>query len=373
MRHTRPTSGTRRKLTASPARWALLVVVALGLCACAGTGGKDDDVALPEIDTGSQRVPRGVYGVIRQADLPLDQPTDDAWAIINEQVVPSLTRGAWRGNGMRLGLLRRDQLAAYTAAMPRPVAFGELLINQSPHPVPILQTPRLRNDVLFEVDLTRPPMPRQVVDVAGGENSTLRLLAHIETEADGRHTIVLTPIHHVPSPYTLIPRDPLEKELDGRVFSELTVRLTLEPDQIAVVGLYWPWPMQEVLPPAAPRDDEEEKGGREEGDSPLFRPDAGDPAAPPSHIGLTAGERDRGVDERNDAGRGERAGPAGGSDDAEPAPRRFERVAPPLPTSFGSLLFTGTRIRQPVRKVLLITIQSPPGVEDTPAGPAESR
>jgi hypothetical protein len=332
-------------------RWALLAVAALSLCACAGPG-RDDDVPLPEIDTGSQRVPRGVYGVIRQADLPLNEPTDDAWAIINEQVVPTMTRGAWRGNGMRLGLLQRDQLEAYTEAMPRPVAFGETLINQSPHPTPIVQTPRLRNDVLFEVDLTRPPMPRRVENVAGGDNSTLRLLAHIETETDGRHTIVLTPIHHTPSPYTLIPRDPIEKELDGRVFDELTVRLTLGPDQIAVVGLYWPWPMREVLPPSPRRDDE--GADEENGDSPHIRPDADDPAAPPSHIGLSVETRDR------DGAEASREVTADASNHDEPGETRFERVAPPLATNFGSVLFTGTRIRQPVRKVLLITIQSPP-------------
>jgi len=344
----------RRKPSASPVRWALLVVAALSLCACAGPG-RDDDVPLPEIDTGAQRVPRGVYGVIRQADLPLDEPTDDAWAIINEQVVPTMTRGAWRGIGMRLGLLQRDQREAYTEAMPRPVAFSETLINKSPHPTPIIQTPRLRNDLLFEVDLTRPPMPRNVEDVAGGENSTLRLLAHIETEADGRHTMVLTPIHHMPSPNTLIPRDPLEKELDGRVFEELTVRLTLEPDQIAVVGLYWPWPMQEVLPPT-PRGDEGEDD--ENGDRPRFRPDADDPAAPPSHIGLSVAVRDR--EDAGDEPRGDGVDNADGSADDEAETPRFERVAPPLATNFGSVLFTGTRIRQPVRKVLLITIESPP-------------
>ena len=337
-----------------------IIAALLILTGCNSTD-QSDDVPLPDLAGGdARRLPEGVYAVIRQATIPLDQPTDDAWSATDESAVPLLTRGAWRGNGLRLGVVGRDRFEAYTHAMPDPVALSETLINRSAHPVPILETPRLSSDLQFEIDLTRPPMPRHAEDIVGGKNSTLRLLARIETEEDGRHTLVLTPQHHIPSPYDLIPRSPLEKELDGRVFSELTVRLTLEPDEVAVVGLYWPWPVQEVLPESSERleDWAEDKA------SPQFTHAADDPAAPPPHITgpRTTDPSDGPAEDEESAGGGQND-----EDEADPTPRS-QRVAPPLPTHFGSTLFTGTRIRQPVRHVLLISIVQP---APPPADPAE--
>lgn len=330
-----------------------LIAIALLLGACSSDPPQvREDIPLPQIGTGGQ-TPQGTYAVILRADLALDAPTDAAWDVVNQEIVPALTRGAWRGNGLRLGILRREQRDAYAAAMPLRVSGGRTLMSQSGHPVPIIQTPMLNSDLLFEVDLTRPPMPRQVENIVGGNNSTLRLLARIETEEDGRHTLILTPQHHIPSPYNLIPRDPLQKELDGRIFDELTVRLTLEEGDIAVVGLHWPWPMQEVLP--SETSERANGAGTSNGEaiapvSPT-RSNSSDPAAPPSHITPTApnasdnnGPRTKPNDPEVAAG-----------EDQKP---RYERVAPPLPTHLGSMLFTGTRIRQPVQRVLLITIEA---------------
>ena len=320
-------------------------------------------IPLPGFGDEGPAKPKGVYAVIRRADVPLDESTDDAWAIINEQIVPPVTRGAWRGNGLRLGLLPKDKLDAYSEAMPKPVAFSRVMINKSDYSVPIIETARLRKDVLFEVDLTRPPRPRQIEKIKGGESSTLRMLARIETEADGRHTLVLTPQHHIPSPFDLVPRDPLEKEMDGRVYDELSVRLTPGPNQVVVVGLHWPWPITEVIE----EDPRRSPNGAGSSDrrpiiSALPPADADDPAAPPPHLAIDVPSP------------GDQPGPEHGTSDSEndgatgqtpdPAPT-FKRLAPPLDTHFGSALLTATRIRQPVRAVLLITIEEPP--DDEPA------
>ena len=127
-------------------------------------------------------------------------------------------------------------------------------MSRSAHAVSVLETPRLRGDLRFQMDLTRPPRPRAVETVQGGDQSTLRLLAKIETQSDGTHTLVLTPQHYIPSPLDLIPRDLMEREMDGRVYDELSLRVTLGKDQIAVVGLHWPWPMGEVLDEEDPDD-----------------------------------------------------------------------------------------------------------------------
>jgi len=351
-----------------------IAIVAFALIGCESTPRQQEDIPLPSFGDQGPARPTGVYAVIRRADVPLDESTDEAWSIINEQVVPPVTRGIWRGNGMRIGRLQRDQLDAYSEAMPQPVACSRSLINRSAHPVSILTSPRLRSDLRFEMDLTRPPRPRTVQMIQGGEGSTLRLLAQIETEDDGRHTLVLTPQHHIPSPLDLIPRSPLEKEMDGRVYDELSLRVTLGEDQIAVVGLHWPWPMGEVI-------EEDDPSGSAQPDrvslqtatrvgSEQFVADPSDPAAPPLHL--------REFDQALDAD-----GPREPQEDdpAEPADRRpakpkYERIAPPLATSFGSKLLTGVRIREPVRTVLLITIEEPqarPQPGDTGTTPPVNR
>ena len=348
---------TRDMRTGRKAPWHLFRVVALLLFACAFLGcettpKQDEEIPLPGFGDEGPEKPKGVYAVIRKADVPLDESTDDAWSIINEQLVPPVTRGIWRGNGMRIGLLQRDQLDAYSEVMPQPVAFSRMLINRSTYPQSIIETPRLRSDLRFEMDLTRPPRPREVEMVQGGNNSTLRLLAKIETSEDGRHTLVLTPQHYIPSPLNLIPRDPFEKEKDGRIFEELSLRVTLGKDQVAVVGLHWPWPMGEIL------EEDDPSGSADPGrvslqtSTALPEADPNDPAAPPAHL--------RGTDDLED-------GPDANNPSADemdeldilPPDLRYERVAPPLATSFGSTLLTGVRICQPVRTVLLITIEEP--------------
>lgn len=333
----------------------------LVLTGCQSTPEQQPDLPLPGFGNEGPAKPTGVYAVIRRADVPLDESTDEAWSIVNEQVVPPVTRGTWRGNGLRIGLLKRDQLDAYSQAMPQPVGFSRQLINKSTYPVPIVETPRLPGDLRFQLDLTRPPRPRQVETIQGGEGSTLRLLARIETGPDGQHILVLTPQHHIPSPLNLIPRDPLEKEMDGRLYEELSLRVKLGKDQIAVVGLHWPWPMGEVIQESEPSESTEPLRVSLQTSTAVLAADPNDPAAPPAHLRLI----DEDVDEL-DPDRAPRDEP--GTEDT-PAKPRLEHVAPALPTNFGSTLLTGTRIRQPVRTVLLITIEEPE--TDLPALPEE--
>ena len=356
-----------RSGTAAPLRvmWCAVVCALLVLTGCQSTPEPEPEIPLPGFGDEGPAKPKGVYAVIRRADVPLDESTDDAWSIVNEQVVPPVTRGTWRGNGLRVGLLKRDQLDKYSQAMPQPVGFSRTLINKSAYLVPIVETPKLRSDVRFRVDLTRPPRPRLVETVKGGEGSKLRLLARIETGEDGQHTLVLTPQHHIPSPLDLIPRDPLEKEMDGRVYEELSLRVTLGQDQIAVVGLHWPWPMGEVIEEDDPAEATEPNRVSLQTSTSILAADPSDPAAPPAH--LRANDVDGPEDE--DDSDGTPAEP--GSDAVESPAPRYERIAPPLPTTLGSTLLTGTRIRQPVRTVLLITIEEPeaqptaPTIEDT--------
>lgn len=356
---------------------ARALLAALCLVCAAGCNNKpqpvdDQPIRLPGYGTDGQARPDGVYASIRRADLPLNQPTDSAWQAVREEVLPTLQRGAWRGNGLRLGILKRDQLEAFAKAMPRPLAFGEFYMNKSDYLVPILETSRLSTDVGFQIGLTRPPRPLHVEDVVGGKNSTLRMLAKIEDGPDGEQVLVLTPHHYIPSRLNLIPRNPLDKELDGRIFEELSIRLPLDNDQIAVVGMYWPWPAVQEQAEAAPGSAANKTDATQDRDTPPAdaadpppAPADDDPAAPPRHT-----QPPPDVVEQADRPEADRApGPA-------VAENQAERIAPPLPNNFGSNLFTGTRIRKPIHTVLLITIQTPQKppqkpVDENPGGPTQ--
>lgn len=357
MQQTKPTI----RVTVQPA--TALVRVAICLCALVlivgckvGPKQGDEPIQLPSLGDQFGPKPGSVYALVRRADVALSEPTDAAWSLINESIVPPLTRGAWRGNGLRLGMLRRDQLADYELAMPPLIAFGRTVVSESNTPVPIIETGRLRGDLLFEIDLTRPPKPLKVEDIAGGKGSTLRLLARIEIAEDGQRTLILTPHHYIPSPLNLTPRDPLKRDLDGRIFDELSVRLTLDEEQIAVVGLYWPWPEEDNAPANTQTPTPTVVPEPIETEPALPPADADDPAAPPAHI--------------TRPGIGQKTKPDDKGDRVKADPTPPQRLAPPLPVSFGSTLFTGTRIRKPARAVLLITIERVP---DAPVQPGSEK
>ena len=62
----------------------------------------------------------------------------------------------------------------------------------------------------------------------------------------------MTPHHYLPGSdlprvirqgdsFKVIPRTLEEKALDGRTYSDLTLRVDMPPGRLLVVGLYWPW------------------------------------------------------------------------------------------------------------------------------------
>lgn len=297
-----------------------------------------------------------VIAVVRRAEIPGDLPTDAAWEQVDERVIPQILQGMWRGNGLRIGVIDRGELGRFGQLMPDPIGSGESTLIQSPRLAPLFESAQLSEALRFEVDLTKPPYPRQTVAVKGGGNSRLRLLARVQTLDDGRYQLVIVPQHYVPSRFDLIPRSPFDKMLDGSVFDPLTARVTLGPNQIAIVAMHWPWPegwtgpiserpLQDAEPqqppPATsgPRTGNREADSSEENQTPQPIP-ADDPAAPPPHL--------RGTIEPDP--------PA-----APPEPMRndpaSQQPVPPLPLHLGSAMLSGERFGKPVQVVMLITIE----------------
>lgn len=295
--------------------------------------------------------PAVMHAIVQRIDVPLDEPTDDAWAYINEQAFPAITRGMWQSNGLRLGLLAESDVEPFAAAMPQVLELFETQVYTSDHPVPIMATPRLRSGSRIPVDLSAPPAPPREDMITGGGDGKLQFLAHLEEE-DGKVYLVLTPHHFLPDSNHLLPRDILERELDGRLFHELAVRVELTHDRLLVVGLYWPWPIEEQLdendPGRAPRPSVDISWIAQ---TSIALDD--DPAAPPSHLRLGVPERPESDEVPGEAGEEQ-------VEDSATTPVRYARVAPPLPVHFGRALLTGTRARQPVQTLLLISIPAPP-------------
>ncbi|MEM9415337.1 MAG: hypothetical protein AAGA29_07665 [Planctomycetota bacterium] len=373
---------------------AALVVALLILClaGCNNTPNSDapdvgfsdlqSDIPLPDLGPSPDEAvrPNRIHAIVQRIDVPLDQSTDNAWAVTDEDAFPAITRSIWHANGLRLGLLGEDDVEAFAEHMPEVLELFETQVYTSSHPVAVMRTPRLRDSMRIPVDLTLPPAPPHNETILGGEDGKLQLLARLEIE-DGKTYVVLTPHHAQPDGNRLQPRDLLERELEGRMYDELAIRVELTDDRLLIVGLYWPWPIGEAFD-----DDEHTDTPQPDLDitwqthapSPAL---ADDPAAPPPHLWLGVPDRPETPQDENTNNRSETdtrdpetandpgdtnpsADPQGRN---EPASIRRTRIAPPLPLHFGRVLLTGTRARKPVQTFLLISI---PPQDDTPAAPS---
>jgi len=184
------------------------------------TDGTDPDAALGAI--------------IHRIDMPLDVPMEACWEHVDESVLPALMNGMWQINGLRIGVLHAEHAEAFGASLP--VIHGEsrAKLFTSFYPTAVRSTPRLREPV--PIDLTTPPRSPTIYRAHGGR---MQMLVRIGQSDDGLAFVEITP-HHFKPKTDLIPRSPLEKQLDGRVFRELSAMLPITPDTAIVIGLYRP-------------------------------------------------------------------------------------------------------------------------------------
>jgi hypothetical protein len=252
--------------------------------------------------------------------------------VVDETSVPALTRGAWRANGLRLGLLEQARLSEWVDQMPPVLGVRNSRTTVQDDLLLLRAGPRLNAPV--PVELTLPPMAPQREVVRRGR---LRLMARLTSDGAGRRIVELLPHHHWQQA-TLLPRDPLEKRLDGRLFEELAVQTVLPRGRMLVVGLYRPEPTRPLgwADDAAWRERLERLQAAD--DDRAEEPDGDGPSSDVAADGeLTAPDVDQPVaDEPQLAG------------------------DLPLPEpSLGRALLTGLRVRQPVQVVLVLTVEQP--------------
>lgn len=188
----------------------------------------------------------------------------------------SLAAARWIDNGFGFGQIERSRLALFLANMPK--SHGT---NRVRHSSPINDTPAVLIDRISgrqRIDFVDPDgKPAPVALTRGKMQMLLRLVADKPAEAVADDDtaspgvrLVMVP-HHFKPKMTLLPRSPLEKVYDGRVFSELKLD---EPAPTDVAWVIWA-----DLP--APPEPESDVVARPEGLEKLLEPIDVDPDAAP--------------------------------------------------------------------------------------------
>ncbi|MEM7680683.1 MAG: hypothetical protein AAF288_01885 [Planctomycetota bacterium] len=218
-------------------------VLGLGLALSAGcedNGPDFDNTRINEIQADAAAEPPPLDPApkslitVRRVDLPLGADTEAAWRQIDPSLLPGLTAGVWRVNGIRIGVLRPEDRVAFTNAMPEVFSVSELRVATGSVPAPLIPSARLTSEVL--IDLTVPPARVETQAVRGGNLQLLVRSARGPDDPAAGRVIEVIPHHHRRRE-TVVPRSPLESALDGTVFDALTLRAQLPPDTLLVIGL----------------------------------------------------------------------------------------------------------------------------------------
>jgi len=255
---------------------------------------------------GDAHVNQPVIALIHRIDLDLNEPLEEMWLTVDEEALRLPMRGKWMINGLRIGVLHQEQSQAFSDALPRIQGESRAKLIGSDYPSTIRTTPRLLSTIT--IDLTDPPRSPTQFQAIGGR---LQLLAQVGRDEAGNAYLQLTPHHYKPKS-TLLPRSPLEKEMDGQTFKALSLRVPLPRDRAVIVGLYRPWPVEEENP-AQPADAE-----------------VAEQAAP---------------------------GPAEGTTDeqVDPQTQQAKPKPPVIPKHLGRALMTGTRAGHATQMLLVIS------------------
>ena len=285
--------------------------------------------ALRPMPGGDNEPNTALLAMVNRIDMPLDVSLDKCWALVDEDAVPKLTRGLWEVNGMRIGLLHAKDAADFANALPTITGESLAKLYTSHYPTAVRSTPRVQDTV--NVDLTVPPKSPTLYRAHGGQ---LQLLVRIGQADNGQVFIEVTPHHYVPKP-DLVPRNPLEKQLDGRVFDELAALLPVDPDTAIVIGLYRPWPQPEATTDSTEPTENPETPDTTETPTPKTEPTPPDQPAPVAQSPDTP------------------------PDEASPQPSDLspqQSPPPPVPEGLGRALMTGSRAGHPIQIMMVLSM-----------------
>jgi hypothetical protein len=178
--------------------------------------------------------------------LPLERWTEAAWGLTNAQGLDGGQLASWRRNGLNAGLLKLDKAQVFLERLGQSGPEGRLRLMARPgwarlHSGPPLEQPtrliwttagwlpqrlRLPSDGGCHLLIrTQPPKSDQQAAAAGG--------APVPKVA----SFVLVPHYHQTRP-SLLPRNATERLLEGQLFEPLSLRVSLQSDQVLAVALH---------------------------------------------------------------------------------------------------------------------------------------
>ncbi|MEO0586526.1 MAG: hypothetical protein AAF078_02705 [Planctomycetota bacterium] len=283
---------------------------------------------------------------VARVDISMERPLNPVWAVVDDTVLGPIKTAVWQNNGLRIGKASVGQIDRLEEAIGSRVATRRETMMNLREPAAIRSGASVGRPV--PIDLTVPPMNLRQEWTSSGR---FRLLMREIAAGPSGVSLELMPHLYRPAA-SLLPRQPGQDELDGRVFDELVASVNLTPDEVLVIGMHWDWVEVDPVPNFMAEETAEELA---EGES--------------EAAGEAAGEV--GSDGDEDAGEAAAVRP----------PRTPEELvaqddslillqAPPLPPSVGSELFAARRAGTPVQVLLLVTVaDSNLRIGPPPAGP----
>jgi len=292
--------------------------------------------------------------------MPIDRSTDPGWQVVDESAFPELTRRAWRANGMRIGMVPVAEATDLREKLPRILGSRRTMLLASDRPAELIQAPRQPEPIRADLSML-PEADPATRTLRGGR---LRLLSRVEGEAQGQLVLHLIP-HHYKQRVSIKPRDPMEKELDGTVFRDLTLRMPVPRNQMLVIGLHRE--QQPEIDPTFPVN----PPGQQEGDSSGGEETSEDPAASSQRDKLENAKNAEAVEKRLDEVKPSDSSDTDTNGNAADQPAQSKNAKEPeksdrpervedaleLPPHFGRALLTGRQFKRPRQIMLLIRVQ----------------
>ena len=297
--------------------------------------------------------PRALAELTR-LDLPLLGPgLDEAWRLVDESDLDAAELAAWRDNGLRVGLLDRKKWRSFVRDLPQAVNARVERFVTDDRPTLLLASRSL--DEAFEVALPDCQDSPSVDPVTRGR---LQLLIRLMPGKSGRRVMQLTPHHHVPKT-SILPRSARDKLLEGRLYTELSLRVELPPGMLLVIRPDLPPPDElMVLEPVASTD-------RTDKTEPESEPTQGQPTQDPDPGPNTNTDTDNQPHQQlqpSDDDSYESTPPVDSSGDPAHRDRPPTEMQPSLrlPNHFGRWLLTASRTGRPVQMLVVVAVSAYP-------------
>lgn len=224
--------------------WAVAAAVAMGLSLATGCETSPDPVSEPRPKLGELEPARThpilpatalpprapVTMVLTRLDFAEDADLDTAWTATTTQGLSNGAAAMWLANGLRVGILAAHEVPTFNKALPAPVTSMQRRLMTAAEYEPLSLAPPLTGPVKLKLT-ARGDAVKEETFTRGRFQFLLR-----QVGAAGSPVLELTPHLYLPKASIVI-RPMAQRELDGRIFDELTIAAGMAPGQVLVIGV----------------------------------------------------------------------------------------------------------------------------------------